>query len=41
LRMTAGRWQIYDITGAAPDPAGGAAPATTFATTSATAPTAG
>ena len=41
LRMTAGRWQIYDITGAAPDPAGGAAPATTFATTPATAPTAG
>ena len=41
LRMTAGRWQIYDITGSAPDPAGGAAPATTFATIPATAPTAG
>jgi len=35
LRMTAGRWQVTDITGAAPDPAGGAAPATTFATTAA------
>jgi hypothetical protein len=34
LRMTAGRWQVIDIAGAAPDPAGGAAPATTFATTS-------
>ena len=32
LRMTAGRWQVTDITGAAPDPAGGSAPATTFAT---------
>jgi hypothetical protein len=32
LRMTAGRWQVTDITGVAPDPVGGAAPATTFAT---------
>jgi hypothetical protein len=32
LRMTAGRWQVTDITGATPDPVGGAAPATTFAT---------
>jgi hypothetical protein len=32
LRMTAGRWQVTDITGATPDPAGGAAAATTFAT---------
>jgi hypothetical protein len=37
LRMTAGRWQVTDITGGAPDPAGGAAPATTFATTTAAA----
>ena len=42
LRMTAGRWQVTDITGAAPDPAGGAAPATTFATaTAAASPAAG
>ena len=41
LRMTAGRWQVIDITGAAPDPAGGAAPATTFATTAAASPAAG
>jgi len=40
LRMTAGRWQVIDITGAAPDPAGGAAAATTFASTP-TAPAAG
>ena len=32
LRLTAGRWQVTDITGATPDPVGGAAPATTFAT---------
>jgi hypothetical protein len=31
LRMTAGRWQVTDIAGAAPDPAGGAAPSTAFA----------
>ena len=41
LRMTAGRWQVTDITGAAPDPAGGAAPATTFATTAAATSAAG
>ena len=41
LRMTAGRWQVTDITGAATDPAGGAAPATTFATTAAASPAAG
>ena len=41
LRMTAGRWQVTDITGAAPDPGGGAAPATTFATTTAASPAAG
>ena len=41
LRMIAGRWQVIDITGAAPDPAGGAAPATTFATTAAASPAAG
>lgn len=41
LRMTAGRWQVTDITGAAPDRAGGAAPATTFATTAAASPAAG
>lgn len=42
LRLTAGRWQVTDITGAAPDPAGGAAHATTFATpTSSPAPPAG
>jgi hypothetical protein len=41
LRMTAGRWQVTDITGTAPDPAGGAAPATTFTTTTATPPAAG
>ncbi|HEY4993384.1 MAG TPA: hypothetical protein VII33_15015, partial [Nakamurella sp.] len=28
LRLTAGRWQVVDITGAPPDPAGGAAPGT-------------
>ena len=31
LRMSAGRWQVVDITGAAPDSTGGAAPGTTFA----------
>ena len=41
LRMTAGRWQVTDITGTAPDPGGGAAPATTFATTAAASPAAG
>lgn len=41
LRMTAGRWQVTDITGTAPDPAGGAAPATTFATTAAASTAAG
>ena len=41
LRMIAGRWQVIDITGAAADPAGGAAPATTFATTAAASPAAG
>ena len=41
LRMIAGRWQVIDITGAAVDPAGGAAPATTFATTAAASPAAG
>ena len=41
LRLTAGRWQVTDITGAAPDPVGGAAPATTFATTATASPTAG
>jgi len=42
LRMTAGRWQVTDITGAAPDPAGGAAPGTTFTTpTPAASPAAG
>jgi len=41
LRMTAGRWQVTDITGTAPDPGGGAAPATTFATTTAASPAAG
>jgi hypothetical protein len=41
LRMTAGHWQVTDITGAAPDPAGGAAPATTFATPAAASPAAG
>ena len=34
LRMTAGRWQVVDITGAAADPGGGAATGTAFATTS-------
>ena len=38
LRMTGGRWQITDISGAAPDPAGGAAPSTTFTTPTTTAP---
>lgn len=38
LRMTGGRWQITDIAGAAPDPAGGAAPSTTFTTPTTTAP---
>jgi hypothetical protein len=33
LRMTAGRWQVVDIAGAAPDPVGGAAPGTAFPTT--------
>ena len=41
LRMTAGRWQVTDITGTAPDPGGGSAPATTFATTTAAPPAAG
>jgi hypothetical protein len=41
LRMTAGRWQVTDITGTAPDPGGGAAPATTFANTTAASPAAG
>ena len=41
LRMTAGRWQVTDITAAAPDPAGGKAAATTFATTPTAAPAAG
>ena len=41
LRMIAGRWQVTDISGAATDPVGGAAPATTFATTAAASPAAG
>lgn len=41
LRMTAGRWQVTDISGAAPDPAGGVAPSTPFATSTSAAPTAG
>lgn len=41
LRMTAGRWQVTDISGAAPDPAGGLAPSTTFATPASTPPPAG
>lgn len=41
LRMIAGRWQVTDISGAAPDPTGGLAPSTTFAPTPATAAPAG
>lgn len=32
LQRVAGRWQVQSITGGAPDPAGGAAPNSTFAT---------
>lgn len=38
LRMTAGRWQVTDISGAAADPAGGASPSTTFAAPNTTTP---
>ena len=41
LRMIAGRWQVTDISGAAPDPAGGLAPSTTFAPSSTAAAPAG
>ncbi|HEY5880982.1 MAG TPA: conjugal transfer protein [Nakamurella sp.] len=41
LGMSAGRWQVVNITGSAPDPAGGASPSTTFAAPSSTTPPAG
>lgn len=38
LQRVAGRWQVQSITGGAPDPAGGAAPTSPFATSTVTAP---